>query len=123
VESEGRGVLLDLPRDAHAPEQYAVIACEHSVELWIAPPFVLIHRRRADELAVVFSAWIYHGGALVVVWTEWMMQRRAPCALGTAGRARIFALRLFKPHHSPLLLSAATGDVSLNSPGVGVLLS
>jgi hypothetical protein len=52
-----------------------------------------------------------------------MMKRRAPCALGTAGRARIFAWRLFKPHHSPLLLSAATGDVSLNSPGVGVLLS
>ena len=73
-------------------------------------------------MPVVFSERIDHSGAFVVVWAAWMMEGRAPCALWTASRVRIFALRLFKPHDSPLLLSTAAGEVTLNSPGLGVLL-
>jgi len=48
--------MLDLPGDAHTPEQYAVIVAEQYIELGIILALVLIHRRRADEMPVVFSA-------------------------------------------------------------------
>jgi hypothetical protein len=119
-----RRVLLELPRDAHTPEQQAVIVCEQFVERRITGRSVLIHRRRANEVSVVFSAWIDFGCALAVLWTAWMMEGDAPRALWTAGRVPIFVLRLFEPHGSPsVTLRRPLGGVFLNSPGAGALLS
>ena len=99
----GFGLLLPAtPGDAHASEKSAVFACEHSVEPSIGRPLIQIHRRRANEVPVVFSTLIDQSCAHVVVWAAWMMKWRAPCAFRTAGRVLIFVLTLFEPHDSPL---------------------
>jgi hypothetical protein len=93
--------IIELPGDAHISEQYVVIVCKQFVEPWIAPTFVLIHRRRANEVPVVFSEWIGYGCALTVVRAAWMVEGSAPCAFGAADRVPIFVLRYFELHDSP----------------------